>query len=185
MRNRDWGAVAYLAHSNYGRDGTQIAINSNGDMITGYAGVFSSTKGNETGIFDMRGGVTEVVAAFVDNGHENLTHIHAARFTSNENRKFVDVYRQGTESTIQQERRGNNYIANQHIFGNAMWETSFSGLNANNAWFGNNTNFPESFSPFFSRGGTAFMAGMAGVFSFGPFNGAPHSNFGFRTILIP
>lgn len=82
MKNDEWGAVAYLSHSNYGVK-TDIRINNNSGYKTGCgAGTDNkaaaascdieygkeeeypqSTTGNITGIFDMSGGAWEYMMA--------------------------------------------------------------------------------------------------------------------------
>ena len=84
MKNSEWGAVAYLTHSRYGRNGKEIDINDSSDYITGNGGgstsassssettnayntvqgVKASTTGNVYGIYDMSGGAMEHVALF-------------------------------------------------------------------------------------------------------------------------
>ena len=90
MKNSEWGAVAYLAHSRFGRNGKEIDKNNSRDYITGNGGgstgasaasgithayntvkgVKASTTGNVYGIYDMSGGTQELVALFnsKDNG---------------------------------------------------------------------------------------------------------------------
>ena len=89
MKNTEWGAVAYLSHSQYGNSGS-IRINNNSSYRTGYAavseptvdypsytgygtsssitqpynteiGYLASTTGNITGVYDMSGGAWEYV----------------------------------------------------------------------------------------------------------------------------
>ena len=84
MKNSEWGAVAYLTHSKYGRNGKEIDINNSYSFITGNGGgstsassvsgttnayntakgVKASTTGNVYGIYDMSGGAWERVALF-------------------------------------------------------------------------------------------------------------------------
>jgi Tfp pilus assembly protein PilE len=99
MRNSEWGAVAYLTNSIYGKN-SEVWVNPHGDMTTfkiktGYAGTDvnsdplpegnsnlsqynvgngpqASTTGNVYGIYDMNGGAWERVAAFIDNGNAAL-----------------------------------------------------------------------------------------------------------------
>ena len=90
MKNSEWGAVAYLTQSKYGRNGKEIDINNSNSFITGNGGgstsassvsgtanayntvkgVKASTTGNVYGIYDMSGGTQEHVALFnsKDNG---------------------------------------------------------------------------------------------------------------------
>ncbi|MDR1197071.1 MAG: hypothetical protein LBL08_02245, partial [Candidatus Nomurabacteria bacterium] len=78
LRNTDWGAVAYLATSSYGRNATEVWTNNNSSNITGCAGesvsatstsscnqyntpigVYASTTDNIYGIYGMSGGPFE------------------------------------------------------------------------------------------------------------------------------
>ena len=89
MKNMEWGAVAYLSHSKYGRctDGTctEVTTNNCSSYITGIGadtvsassssttcttnankyngkkGVLASTTGNIYGIYDMSGGISEYI----------------------------------------------------------------------------------------------------------------------------
>ena len=65
MKNIEWGAVAYLAESRYGRNGTEVTVNNKNSM-TGQgdyvANVTQSTTGNIYGIYDMNGTSWEFVA---------------------------------------------------------------------------------------------------------------------------
>ena len=85
MKNIEWGAVAYLAGSQYGVTPT---INNNRERYTEnsttkdhvYTGakdykanLSQSTTGNITGIYDLNGGSWERVAAYWDNGNGNLS----------------------------------------------------------------------------------------------------------------
>ena len=93
MKNTEWGAVAYLSSSAYGKTG-EVWINPNSDMLTGQAGtsasvprttstyayddltygVNASTTGNIYGIYDMIGGLAEQVAAYMNNSSDSLTY---------------------------------------------------------------------------------------------------------------
>lgn len=103
MKNSEWGAVAYLTQSSYGRDKLEITINNYYNSIsspyrvsvTGLAGVDisatsetnlnnvsayyteagtkASTTGNITGIYDLSGGLWERVAGYISNGNSYLT----------------------------------------------------------------------------------------------------------------
>ncbi len=103
MKNSEWGAVAYLTQSSYGRNGTEVTINNYYTSeespyqvaITGLAssddlesstqilndvlaynttdGMRGSTTGNVTGIYDLSGGLWERVSGYILNGNANLT----------------------------------------------------------------------------------------------------------------
>ena len=74
MKNTEWGAVAYLSQSIYGKN-SEVTINDNEDYYTGggngttyRSNVNQSTTGNVTGIYDMSGGAWEYVAAYEGSG---------------------------------------------------------------------------------------------------------------------
>ncbi len=81
MKNNEWGAVAYLAASQYGvipsrnASGTQYETGK----YHSYTGAkdyktnkTQSTTGNVTGIYDLNGGAWERVAAYWDNGSYSM-----------------------------------------------------------------------------------------------------------------
>ena len=101
MKNSEWGAVAYLTQSSYGRNGTEISLNNyyttesspwrtaiTGMCINGTSGSKSTTLGNAynttvgvkgsstanvTGIYDLNGCVWERTAAYISNGNASLS----------------------------------------------------------------------------------------------------------------
>ena len=111
MKNSEWGAVAYLSHSNYGIN-DEIRINNYRKDTTTYATLTGcgastanasvaatcnitygsassypqSTTGNISGIFDMSGGALEYVM-----GNYNNT-IGSSGFSTLPNAKYYDNY---------------------------------------------------------------------------------------------
>ena len=101
MKNSEWGAVAYLTQSSYGRNGTEISLNNyyttesspwrtaiTGMCTNGTSGSKSTTLGNAynttvgvkgsstanvTGIYDLNGCVWERTAAYISNGNASLS----------------------------------------------------------------------------------------------------------------
>ncbi len=101
MKNSEWGAVAYLTQSSYGRNGTEISLNNyyttesspwrtaiTGMCIDGTSGNKTTTLGNAyntkigvngsstanvTGIYDLNGCVWERTAAYISNGNASLS----------------------------------------------------------------------------------------------------------------
>ena len=94
MKNNEWGAVAYLTQSIYGRcisstNCTEVGINNNSSYITGYGapdgsnssatngtyetdlGKNASTTGNIYGVYDMSGGSFEYVMGVYTDGIKN------------------------------------------------------------------------------------------------------------------
>ena len=198
MKNSEWGAVAYLSqNTTYGK-GSEVWINNSSDFITGSAGNSvsadtdvgttndykssqgqnASTTGNVTGVYDMSGGAWEYVAAYVNNGHSNLTTYGSSLV--NAEAKYKDVYSKGSSDSY-----SNNYAvstpANGH-YGDAVWETSNSGTSTN-SWYSDYSNFPYTNTPFFRRGGGYYVGTGAGVFFFDGNHGNNGSSSSFRVVV--
>ena len=138
IKNTDWGAVAYLAHSNYGKQAKIEAPEEYDRVITGYAGVKGSTTGNETGIYDMSGGRDELVAAYIEGSSgDDLKSLLTAQA------RHKDIYQAGETDS-----REANYEAAKNKYGDAIWETSLAGipqeppLGPGSAWYYEWSQFP-------------------------------------------
>ena len=120
MKNSEWGAVAYLAHSQYGLNGEEIRINNyynSGTYRTGQVatspdatsstttytynqadssgnplGPLASTTRNVYGIYDMSGGAYEYVAAYNKNYTAGSTDYFGASYGKN----MVDAAKSGS-----------------------------------------------------------------------------------------
>jgi len=128
----------------------------------------------------MSGGVEEHVAAFLDNGHANLT-TNASSLINPANARFVDVYR---VSSVRDDHR-DNYIENANVFGNAGWETSTESGSTSGAWHGS-FQFVGGSGVILTRGSTS--SAMAGNISlFASFRHAGHAvnNTGYRIMVVP
>ena len=86
IKNSEWGAVAYLTQSKYGRNKQEVTINNSSSYITGNAGntvdasattgitnaydtekgVLASTTGNIYGVYDMSGGASELTSCIIE-----------------------------------------------------------------------------------------------------------------------
>ena len=201
MKNSEWGAVAYLTQSKYGRDGTEVTINNknmNNDSkniyaVTGYANSTASdnsasTTNNKTGIFDLSGCVLEYTAAYVSNGSSNIN-LYGKSYASTEanldgyktlSTKYATVYPYDSSylgATY------NNLKSEIYGFGDAILETSNrSGIS--NSWNGDDSRFPYPSDPFFKRGGGYSNDSDAGTFSFVHTIGNSYSSLGFRSVLV-
>jgi hypothetical protein len=191
MKNDEWGAVAYLSKSVYGAN-AEIWNNSNNSYKTGCAGSSvsatdeglcneyhtetgqkASTTHNIYGIYDMSGGAYERVAAYVDNGHENLSSNGQSILDADLKYKNVYVSSGDTQS--------GNYTANKNTFGDAVYETSSSGLD--NSWYSDYSYMPYSVTPWFLRGGHSRRGPGAGVFGFRDTYGHSAGDSSFRPVL--
>ena len=161
-KNNEWGAVAYLTQSIYGRctnstTCTEVGINNNSSFITGYGapagssdsatngtydtalGKDASTTGTIYGIYDMSGGAFEYVM-----GVYNKT-IADSGFSSLPDSKYY-----------------NNYTSSAYT-GHALTETY--------KWYNDYASFVNSDKPWFKRGSVYYNSSSAGVFNFSINNG--------------
>ena len=134
LKNSEWGAVVYLTHSKYGRNGNEISINNDSNFTTSVGGDLASTTGNVYGIYDLRGGAYEYVAAYYNDSEKLSTYGSTFANTSGRSNEYATVY----EKDVNEE-------ANAYKKGDATYETS--GWNSNKAYF------VDSDDPFFLRGG--------------------------------
>ena len=183
MKNDEWGAVAYLSKSKYGKN-AEVDINSDSSYYTGggsgnayVSNVGQSTTGTVHGVYDMSGGAWEYVAAYVNNGNSNLTNYGSSLV--NGDAKTKNVYSKGSSDS-----RDNNYSANSGKYGDAVYETSANGNSSSSSWYGDYSNFPNASSPFFRRGGGYNNGTNAGVFYFYNYSGNSGSGNSFRPVLV-
>ena len=195
MKNMEWGAVAYLSSSIYGRytnastcieSGCEVWINNNEDFTTGCAGssvsassastcnawntatgVNASTTGNIYGIYDMSGGAFEYVM-----GNYNDT-IGGAGFSSMPEAKYYDKYI-GTNS---------QYDFTKYHLGDATKETLKVKSLGDNAWYGGSSMFVYSSGPWVLRGGHYDTETISGVFCFDYGSGSSIWSASFRVVF--
>ena len=183
MKNDEWGAVAYLSRSKYGKN-DEVTINSNSSYYTGggsgnaysTTNTAQSTTGNVYGVYDMSGGAWEYVAAYVNNGNGNLTNYGSSLV--NGDPKTKNVYTKASTDSYK-----NNYQQNKGVYGDAVYETSTSGSGAT-SWYGDYSNFPYTGWPFFCRGGFYDYGSYAGVFYFDSSDGNGNGDRSFRPVLV-
>ena len=195
MKNMEWGAVAYLTNSIYGRytnastciaSGCEVWINNNSSYTTGCAGssvsassastcnawntatgVNASTTGNIYGVYDMSGGALEYVM-----GNYNDT-ISSAGFSSMPEAKYYDKYT-GTNSRSD--------FTKYHL-GDATKETLKAKSEGTNAWYQDYSYSVYSSFPWVGRGGNYGSGTTAGVFGFSDHSGVGSSDYSFRVVL--
>ncbi len=197
MKNDEWGAVAYLSKSKYGKQNEEVWINNSSSYITGSAGnsasagtdagttndytstqgVKASTTGTVYGVYDMSGGAWEYVAGYVNNGNSSLTSYGSSLV--NGDAKTKNVYNKASS-----DNNTNNYNANSGKYGDAVYETSANGNSSSSSWYGDCSYFPNASYPFFGRGGSYDGGTIAGVFYFSSVNGYIGSGSSFRPVLV-
>ena len=200
-KNNEWGAVAYLTQSIYGRctDSTtcsEVGINnshdSNNNLTTGYGapagsnssvtngaynttlGKNASTTGTIYGIYDMSGGASEyVMGVFADtNGKPR------SGYNSSDNSGFTGMLENGTTYTgitFPDSKYYNLYTGSSYT-GHALTETK--------NWYSDSASFVNTFYPWFIRGGYSLNSKYAGVFNFNYYSGASNSYYYSSRLVI-
>ena len=207
MKNSEWGAVAYLTQSSYGRNGTEVTINSknlnnlNSKLIyavTGYAentanGVAASSTNNKTGIFDLNGCIWERTSAYISNGTSSLN-TYGSSYTSttanvNGYQTLSTKYATAYPYDSSNDSNVNNYSvysekkSTTYGFGDAVLETSTEGTKSTN-WNSAYSRFPYAINSFFRRGGRNDDSSGSGMFAIDGYRGCEWSDNGFRSVLI-
>ena len=195
-KNNEWGAVAYLTQSIYGRctsstSCTEVGINNNKSYITGYGaparsntsvtngayntslGKDASTTGTIYGIYDMSGGSWEhVMGVFADtNGKPR------SGYNSSSNSGFTGMLADGTTYTgiaFPDSKYYNLYTGSSYT-GHALTETK--------NWYSDITYFVKSGNPWFQRGGSFVNSTDAGVFYFSSVSGYSNAVVSSRLVI--
>ncbi len=209
MKNSEWGAVAYLTHSKYGRNGTEVSVNQCTGYITG-AGrgtgdgdIYNSTYDVDSttglpsanqqynGSIGMLSSSTGNINGVYDlsggaweytaafNGASTHNNLTSNGWTALSSDKTSTPY--ATAYSNGTGTKSGVLIYKVGKVGDATKEV-YNGSGANN-WLGVYSNFVSSDTPFFQRGGFYGNGSNAGVFySYG--NGGGAYNYGsFRVVL--
>ena len=194
MKNSEWGAVAYLTESKYGRNQTAVTKNTDSGYYTGGAStvgaykdnILQSTTGNVYGIYDTVGGADEYVASYIANNQNSYGYQFASNAGTSDSKndktestKYATVYKYNTTSDSCQ----NNYNLNLNkVFGDGTTETSTAG-EGHSSWHSAYSFFVYMYTPFFLRGGY-YNDSRAGSFCFSSNNGGASSDGGFRPVCV-
>ena len=175
MKNSEWGAVAFLTHSKYGRKGQEVTINSNSSYYTGggtgeaykTTNTNQSSTGNITGIYDLNGGAIEYVAAF--NGNYSGEYYTGSSYVDAEGNNFANT---GGKSTKYATAYSGTLISSAYKRGDATYETT--------GWNGDNEFFITSDRTFFIRSGSYLAGSSAGIFYYNSVNGGYNNEDSYR-----
>ena len=200
MKNSEWGMIAYLTQSKYGRNGTKVTINSNGDTYYTGGGIKDeyattntnqSTTGNPSGIYDLSGNAWEYAAAYITNGNDNLSTYGSSFASSTANTNPTNVSTEYAtaypyDSTDSEANNRTNFKTNYTgiRYGDAILETGTM-TSTTGSWNSEYSNFPYTVNPFFRHGGGYISVSYAGMFSFYNYNGNAYPDVSFRVVLIP
>ncbi len=205
-KNNEWGAVAYLTQSIYGRctsstSCTEVGINNNSSYITGYGapagsddtitngayntdlGKDASTTGNIYGIYDMSGGSWEYVMGVYTDGTQNWSGYNA---TSNSG--FTGMLIGGTTYTGVAYPESKYYNSYTNTGTSSSPVTNYTNdmqhaLIETKNWYSDYASFVNSYDSWFVRGGYYRNFSSAGVFNFNSFDGNAYSNVSVRLVI--
>ena len=178
-KNNEWGAIAYLTQSIYGRctnrtTCTEIGKNNSSSFMAGYGapagsdssvtngayntvlGKDASTTGTIYGIYDMSGGAHEYVMGVLADTNGNPR----SGYSSSTNSGFTGMLQDGTTYTGVSFPDGKYYnlYTGSSYTGHALTETK--------NWYSDMASFVSSFNPWFARGSYYNVGAIGGVFSF-------------------
>jgi hypothetical protein len=201
MKNTEWGAVAYLSHSEYGIN-TEVYINNNSSYLTGYGsngaqndfpgtygsdssltqaynttlGYKASTTGNISGIYDMSGGAWEYMASYLSG---NIGSSDFEDITNSAYLKYLDVY---TSSSFTGRILGD---ATGEMAPFSTYKSESGNSYTANKWYASLSHFVSNISPWFARGGDYNNGVLAGQFYFSSSTGDIYGFPTYRIILSP
>ena len=183
LKSNEWGSVAYLSHSNYGKN-EEIRFNNCNRNITGCGASSAnstqtsnceipyaankdsypqSTTGNISGVFDMSGGASERV---MGNFGKNTS---ASEFNENLDNLDMKFY---------------------NLFNTTIMETACDGvclgqaLSETKGWYSDSSYFLSNFYPWLRRGGSYGDNSEAGIFS-SDSDGGSYTQDSFRIAILP
>ena len=208
LTNMEWGAVAYLTNSNYGRctsgSCTEVTINNCNTFTTGIGadivsasyssttctteankyngakGVLASTTGNVYGVYDMSGGAYEYVMGNMSSTADTYTfYPRNSGFASS---WYNDYSNQKYVNTYANGTTRNDQSAyNRGRLGDATGEVVASN---GSGWYNGIAYFPYSSNPWFMRGGNYSNGSTAGVLGFNYLIGGAVSSNSARAALV-
>ena len=200
MKNMEWGAVAYLAQSIYGRFinfnecipfGCELWENPSNNYLTGYSGTFpvdtttvgvawnnlsfggsSSTTGNLSGIYDLSGGAWEYVMGNVNTNKNTETYF----LNDGENAPNL------SEDEMKYVDVYTNIYGNNHYSSGHLGDATREVIKAETSWYGDHKIFPYSNIVWFGRGGTLSRVNC-GLFNFGGDRAIAYNQASWRVVI--
>ena len=159
LKNSEWGAMAYLTESKYGRNGKNIERNDEAFSTGSIANIGQSSTGNETGIYNLNGGAFERVSAYLKDADISQT---GEPLVNEIEKKYVTVY------TGTNERK--DYKSGDATYETILWNYSYG-------------DFVDLDDPFFVRG-SSYRDGDGGCLRYDGDGGTASYNFySFRMCL--
>ena len=205
MKNTEWGAVAYLSHSTYGKNAEIWINNINTDLGTGYGPTITGCAGGSVSAAMVRSATcptnnqyntttgfnastTGNITGIYDMSGGSWEYVMGAQYKDNNNSEiqlgssgFGQATIDGTSMTkyIDKYNYGTTTIDqtayNRSKLGDATGETR--------GWYGDYAYFVYSSSPWFLRGGFYYYGSLAGVFGFYFSTGGAYSYYSARLVV--
>ena len=203
MKNTEWGAVAYLSHSKYGKN-TEVYNNNSSNYRTSCGGDLNdevsitcknsygsntnniynqTTTGNISGVFDMASGAYEYVMGYNINastvgGESNIVSLYDDFFTNSIWNKYYDKYSATYTDSYQYSSR---------ILGDATGELGPFGTDSEywyiSSWYNDHAYFVVPITSWFHRGGGHDFSNGSGIFYFAGNSGSEGNSLSFRVVL--
>ncbi len=194
-KNSEWGAVAYLTHSQYGRNGNEIEINSNGGNYYRGGGTgdqyiektLQSSTGNVYGIYDLSGNASERVAIFNAKGSESVLSGSSyagnmTKYAKNENNEYIST-KYITAYTNDSDANSGTVLYNIGKIGDGTKEV-YQGTSLN-GWLENLIQLCIKRDPIIVRGGYYNDGSVAGIFCSRYYYDSNNGYCTFRVVLCP
>ena len=210
LTNYEWGAVAYLTNSKYGRctngSCTEVTINNCSSYITGigansvsagsssttcttaanrYDGTYgklASTTGNITGVYDMSGGAYEYVMGNISSVTTGYT-FYPSNSIFASSWYTTNTAKYLTTYAYDKTNSTNQTAYNRGRLGDATAETLLS-ASSSGGWYLDYAFFPYYSNAWFYRGGYYGNVSGAGVFSLLGYSGYNDSDYSSRAALV-
>ena len=195
-KNSEWGAIAYLTQSKYGVNGKEIEVNANSGATGGsnnektiyVANKGQSTTNNAYGVYDMKGGLWEAVASYVNYTRENDVWSNGgygekeSLVGENEIEKATSTAYKTVYEAANNTNQIDSYNLTEKRKGDAIWEISSTQGGFTGIWFNGYNNFAVWTYIFFIRGGNYYKIDHANIFAFNYYLG-DGTGATFRSIL--
>ena len=198
ITNMEWGAVAYLTNSKYGRctnrECSEVTINNCSSYITGIGadsvsasssstttcttaankyngtkGMLASTTGNITGVYDMSGGASEYTMGNISSTSGSYTFYPTGGSGFANSWYTTSTAKYVTTYAYDGSNYTNQAAYNRARLGDATGEVVLSTGGAG-GWYSDYAHFPYSSNSWFLRGGF-YYGTTTGVFRFDSQNG--------------
>lgn len=212
MKNIEWGAVAYLSKSIYGKNTEEIFVNPSGSYITGRGGqtvsqlqTTDATDSSSETLYGYDGKSCSSKTGYVCTGEVHATYGRASSTTGN-TYGIYDMSGSAEEAVMgnYDNREGGSeiedvsFLNNKYIdrysttdsgytasnYGDAVYETSGSSSAGGYSWYNDGTVIITTSYPWFIRGGHRNYGTSSGAFRYGNYYGVMDIGKSWRSVVL-